>query len=192
MVFNHLILKEIKKMKKFKLSLLFSICLVLIFAATAFAQTEIFSDENVDYTFEIPEKEWKMTSKPSNLSPNVEYVYGNTTSGHLEIRKLSMKSGEDLDDVIQSEEDKLQFKPGYVTGKEEVFRGSLIGKVFNFEFIRSGRNMSGRYYFLKADETTVYVLRFEAFRDKLLTIRNQTDSMARTFKIKSNGNGKGK
>ena len=98
----------------------------------------------------------------------------------------------DLDDMIQGEEDKLQFKPGFVAGKEEVFRGSLIGKVFNFEFIRSGRNMSGRYYFLKADENTVYVLRFEAFRDKLLTIRNQTDSMARTFKIKSNGNGKGK
>ena len=75
-------------MKKFKLSLLFSIGLVVIFAATAFAQTETFSDENVDYTFEIPEKEWKMTSKPSNLSPNVEYVYGNTTSGHLEDQKI--------------------------------------------------------------------------------------------------------
>lgn len=179
-------------MKNLKLSLVFSACLVLVFAATAFAQSETFSDENVDYTFEIPEKEWKMTSKPSNLSPNVEYVYGNTTSGHLEVRKLSMKSGETIDDVIRDEETKLQFKPGFVAGKEEVFRGSLFGKVFNFEFLRSGRNMSGRYYFLKADDSTVYVLRFEAFRDKLLTIRNQIDSMARTFKIESGGTAENK
>lgn len=176
-------------MKRFKLSLIFSLFTVLIFAFSAFAQGDTFTDENVDYTFEIPEKQWKITSRPSNLSPNVEYVYGNKSSGHLEVRKLSVKDSETLDDVIRDEETKLQFKPGFVAGKEEVFRGALFGKVYNFEFIRSGRNMSGRYYFLQVNGNTVYVLRFEAFRDDLRTIRNQTDIIARTFKIKSNGNG---
>jgi hypothetical protein len=44
--------------------------------------------------------------------------------------------------------------------------------------------MSGRFYFLKAGDTNVYVLRFTAERDKLRSIRNQTDSIARTFKVK--------
>ena len=44
--------------------------------------------------------------------------------------------------------------------------------------------MSGRIYFLKADSTTVYVLRFTGEKDKLRSIRNQTDSIARSFKIK--------
>lgn len=164
------------------------VCVMLFFTAAAAAQTgDVFSDENVDYTFEVPEKDWKMTAKPSDLSPNVEYVYKDKSSGHLEVRKLTVKSGETLENVIRDEETKLQFKPGFVAGKQEVFRGALFGRVFNFEFIRSGRNMSGRYYFLQADDNTVYVLRFEAFRDSLRTIRNQTDSMARTFKIKVNG-----
>ncbi len=44
--------------------------------------------------------------------------------------------------------------------------------------------MIGRFYFLKAGDNTVYVLRFTGFRDKLRSIRNQTDSIARTFALK--------
>jgi hypothetical protein len=44
--------------------------------------------------------------------------------------------------------------------------------------------MSGRFYFLKADDTNVYVLRFTGMRDQLRSIRNQTDLIARTFEIK--------
>ena len=174
-------------MKSIKLSLLLSLFAILVCALPAFAQGETFSDENVDYTFKIPEDGWKMTSKPSSLSPNVEYVYQHKSKGHLEVRKISVKDGETLDDVIRNEETKLQFKRGFVAGKEEIFRGALLGKVFNFEFLWSGKAMSGRYYFLQADKNTIYVLRFEALRDDLRTIRNQMDIMARTLKEKTNG-----
>ena len=171
-------------MKLSKLFPVFSVIAALLLAVSAFAQTETFSDANVEYTFELPEATWKQTVKPSTISPNVEYVFGERQSGHLEVRKLSVKSGELLSDTIRDEEQKLQFLPGYVAGKEEDFKGSLNGKVFNYEFVRSGRNMSGRFYFLKAADDTVYVLRFDGLRDKLRSIRNQTDSIARTFDIK--------
>jgi len=171
-------------MKPTKLSFLFVVLAALLLTATAFAQTETFSDANVEYTFDLPEAAWKMTVKPSDISPNVEYVYGERQSGHLEIRKLSIKSGALLSETIRDEEQRLQFLPGYVAGKEEDFRGSLNGKVFNYEFVRSGRNMSGRFYFLKAADNAVYILRFTGQRDKLRSIRNQTDSIARTFELK--------
>lgn len=159
--------------------------LVFAFAATsAFAQSETFADANVEYTFALPEANWKMTAKPSQTSPNVEYVYDERQSGHLEIRKLAVKQDQTLSDLIRDEEAKLQFLPGYVAGKEETFKGTLDGKVFNYEFVRAGRNMNGRFYFLKANETTVYVLRFVGIGDKLKSIRNQTDSIARTFDLK--------
>lgn len=171
-------------MKLKKLSLILSVFASLIFAVSAFAQTETFSDPNVDYTFEIPDTKWKMTAKPSNISPNVEYVYGTRQDGHLEVRKMSVKSGETLDSILEDEETKLQFnKQGFVAGKLDDFKGALTGKVYNFEFVKSGRSWSGRYYFLKADDNTIYVLRFEGYRDKLLSHRNIIDSMARTFKI---------
>ena len=171
-------------MKLNKFSFALTIVLSLAAAVAAFAQTETFSDPNVEYTFNLPDAAWKMTVKPSDMSPNVEYVYNDRKDGHLEIRKLSLKPGELLSDTIREEEVKLQFLPGYVAGKEENFQGAMSGRVFNFEYVRSGREMSGRYYFLRTDEKTVYVLRFSGYRDKLRSIRNYVDSIARTFKLK--------
>jgi len=44
--------------------------------------------------------------------------------------------------------------------------------------------MAGRLYYLQADNRTIYVLRFTALREKLTLIRNQTDSIARSFQLK--------
>lgn len=170
-------------MKSKLLSLLFFAGIVSIFAVSAFSQTE-FRDSNVEYTFDLPEDNWKMTVKPSEYSPNVEFVYNFKNEGHLQIRKMKVEEDALYSEIIRDEEQKLQFVPGYVAGKEENFRGAFSGRVFNYEYVSSGRPMSGRFYFLKADQTTIYVLRFTGLKDSLRTIRNQTDSIARTFALK--------
>lgn len=167
-------------MNLLKISLQF--LLVLTFAVSAAAQTD-FSDPNVKYTFTLPSDSWKMTVAPSKVSPNVEYVYEYKNNGHLEIRSHAVEENDLFGDVIKQEELRLQFFKGYVAGKEENFAGSLSGRVFNFEFVRAGRNMSGRYYLLRSDDTTIYVLRFEGLKENLRSIRNETDSIARTFKM---------
>jgi hypothetical protein len=148
------------------------------------AQESTFSDPNVDYSFIVPEPGWKQIIKPSATSPNVEYVYNDRREGHFEVRKLTVVKEAYMTDIMRDEETKLQFLPGYVAGKEENFSGAMRGSVFNYEFVRTGRNMSGRFYFLRAADTTVYVLRFTGERDRLKSIRNQTDSIARTFSVK--------
>ncbi len=98
---------------------------------------------------------------------------------------LSVPNKAIMADVIRDEESKIMFSlQGYVAGKEEQFGGFLNGTVFNFEFFRAGRPMAGRFYFLRAGENSIYVLRFIGYRDKLRSIRNQTDSIARTFTVK--------
>jgi hypothetical protein len=174
-------------MKLNKFSILFATVMGLIMAAAAFPQGSTFSDPNVDYTFDLPEAPWKMTSKPSATSPNVEYVYGDRRDGHLEVRRINVNKADIMAELIRTEESKLQFLPGYVAGKEEQFAGHLKGMAFNFEYVRAGLNMSGRYYYLRANDTTVYVLRFSGLQNKLKSIRNQTDSIARTFDIKKSG-----
>jgi len=169
-------------MKRF----IFSVAVSLMCAVALLAQSQTFSDTNVEYTFELPEATWKMIIKPSASSPNVEYVYSDRLDGHLEIRKLAIRENELVSDLIERDkEQKLQFLPGFVTGKEEPFAGAFKGRVLNYEFVRFGKNMSGRFYYLKAEDNTVYVLRFTGLRDKLRLIRNQTDSIARTFKMKA-------
>ncbi len=174
--------RDYKKMKILKLS--FALFAGLMLSAVSILGQTKFSDPNVEYEFVLPEKEWKMTVTPSEYSPNVEYVYRDKREGHLEIRKLTVDPEDLFSDVIRDEEQKLQFKPGYVAGKEENFRGAMTGKVFNFEYVRSGRNYSGRFYFLRENLTTIFVVRFTGLKDTLRTIRNQTDYIARTFKKK--------
>ncbi len=170
-------------MKRKRYSILLLLACSIFAAASAFAQSEPFSDPNVDYKFDVPDERWKMTVKPSATKPNVEYVFIDRNDGHLEVRRLTVVKDAILSDVVRDEEQKLQFLPGYIAGVDENFNGRLRGSIFNFEFVRAGRPMSGRFYFLRANDTTVYVLRFTGFRDQLKSIRNQTDSMARTFLI---------
>ena len=166
-------------------NVLLAVFVGLLTVVAAVAQGESFSDVNAAYSFDVPDARWKMTVKPTATSPNVEYVYGDRNDGHVEVRKLAVTKGALLSDIIRTEEQKLQFLPGYVTGKEETFRGRLNGAVFNFEYVKAGRPMSGRFYFLKADDSTFYLLRFTGFTDKLRSIRNQTDSIARTFQVRN-------
>ncbi len=171
-------------MKTLIISTLFSISLFVFGAVSAVAQVESFSDPNVEYSFDVPDPKWKMTVKPSATSPNVEYVFIDRRDGHLEVRKLTVAKNALMSDIMRDEEQKLQFLPGYVAGREEQFSGRLKGSIFNYEFVRGGRNTSGRFYFLRLNENTVYVLRFTGERDKLRSIRHHTDSIARTFSVK--------
>ena len=157
---------------------------VMITVLPLIAQDELFTDVNVPYTFGVPEARWKMTIKPSATSPNVEYVYGDRFDGHLEVRRLTVARDSILTDIVQTEQQKLQFRPGFVAGKEENFQGRHRGSIYNFEYVAAGRSMSGRFYFLRPNETTVYVLRFTGGKDSLRSLRNQTDSIARTFIVK--------
>ena len=158
-----------------------SLAIIILLAGAALAQTSNFSDPNLEYSFDLPEGKWKQVR--SSASGNVEFVYGDRNDGHLEVRKLGSPRVTPMADIIKDQEDKLQFMPGYVTGKQENFRGKLAGSVFNFEFVRSGRPFSGRYYFLRSGDT-IYVLRFTGFQDSMRSIRPQTDIIARTFDVR--------
>jgi hypothetical protein len=163
---------------------LYSILLCALFATRAFSQNETFSSPSVEYSFTLPSDKWKITVRPSDANPNVEYVYGDRLDGHLEVRKISVRRESLTADAIRDEEQKRQFLPGYVAGREENFVGNYRGMAFNDEFVRSGRPMSGRLYFLRVNESIIYVLKFSGLKDNLKSIQNQTDSIARTFSIR--------
>ncbi len=168
-----------KKLSRISLMIL----IAAMSAVVAFGQ-ETFSDPNVEYEFNLPSSDWQMVKKPSSYSPNVEYVYNNRDEALLQIRSISVDKDESFKDILREEELKLQFLQGYVAGKTEDFTGNYPGRVFNFEYVKSGRPMSGRFYFLRTSPTTVYVLRFTGRKDSLRLIRNETDSIARTFRLK--------
>lgn len=168
------------KIMKAKTIFLFFPAIVLLFASVVSAQTRTFSDASVEYTFEIPDERWKViTPTPTNL------VFGTAKEGDLEIRTLTAPATKPIAEVMKSEEQKLQFQQGFVAGKDENFSGALRGAIYNYEFVRSGRPMAGRFYYLRNGDT-IYVLRFTAYTSNLRSLRTQTDIIARTFQVKKN------
>jgi hypothetical protein len=169
-------------MRVFKLSLILSI---LALAATVVSAQEVFTSESIDYSIELPTPTWRVISEPDAAHEHLEFVNGDRLDGHLQIRKEVVDSGTAAADLAHRDRDqKFRFFPGFVEGKEEKFAGRLNGVVISYEYIRTGKTMIGRVYYLQANNRTVYTLRFTGLRDKLMRIRNQTDLIARSFKLK--------
>jgi hypothetical protein len=167
-----------------RLTTFFALAAVFALSAAARAQ-ENFSSANADYTMELPSARWKVTQEPDSLHEHAELIYGDRNDGYLKVRKEVVEAGTTAADIARRDQDqKLRFQTGFVEGKEEKFAGRMSGVTFGYEYTAGGKAMAGRVYYLQGDNRTVYVLRFTGLRDKLLLIRNQTDVIARSFRLK--------
>src|SRR6185295_4347242 len=163
--------------------LAFLLVLIALAAPVALAQ-QTYTHDQVEYSFEIPSPNWKSILEP-DASHQPEFVYGDRLDGYLQIRKEVVDAGTTPALLAQRDQDlRLRFLPGFVEGKQEPFNGRLDGVTMSYEFVRTGKPMLGRVYYLQADNRTIYALRFTGLKDKLGRIRNQTDLIARTFKLK--------
>jgi hypothetical protein len=158
--------------------------LMTLISSAVYAQGA-YTHDKVEYTFDLPSQTWRVILEPDPSHPHPEFVYGDRLDGYLIIRKEVVDAGTTPSQVAQRDLDtKLRFLEGFLEGKEESFNGRLDGVTVSYEFTRNGKVMLGRAYYLQSDNRTVYTLRFTGLKDKLSRIRNQTDVIARTFKLK--------
>ena len=161
------------------------VTIVLSLICTAGQAQEAFTNDKLEYVLEFPSAGWRMITEPDAAHEHIEFVYGDRLDGHLQIRKEVVDAGTSVSDVARRDLDqKLRFLPGFVEGKEEKFPGRLNGVTVSYEYVKTGKPMLGRIYYLQADNRTIYALRFTGLRDKLARIRNQTDFIARNFRLK--------
>lgn len=157
----------------------------LALTCTLAGAQQVFTNDKIDYTIELPSATWRIISEPDAAHEHVQFVHGDRLDGYLQIRREVVDAGTTASDLARRDrEQKFRFHPGFVEGKEESFSGRLNGVTVSYEFIKTGKPMLGRIYYLQADNRTVYALRFTGLRDKLARIRNQTDLIARSFKLK--------
>ena len=164
--------------------LAFALVLIALTGHHALAQ-QTYTHDKVEYTFEIPSPTWRVILEPDAAHEHPEFVYGDRLDGYLTIRKEVVEARYHTRKLAQSRSDlRLRFLPGFVEGKQDPFNGRLDGVTVSYEFVSTGKPMLGRTYYLQADNRTIYALRFTGLRDKVARIRNQTDLIARTFKLK--------
>ena len=161
--------------------------LLLLIAGSCFLAPaqDTYTTDQLDYTIELPSPVWRPVSGSDAAHEHAEFVNGERLEGYLQIRKEVVDAGTTASNLSRRDmEQKLRFLPGFVEGKEEKFSGRLNGVTVSYEFVRTAKPMMGRIYYLQADNRTVYALRFTGLREKLGRIRNQTDVIARSFKLK--------
>ena len=148
-------------------------------------QQHSYTGPKVDYTVDLPSATWRLIDEPDDVHHHTEFVYGDRNDGYLRIRKEALDQGMTIKDfALRDQDQKTRFLQGYVDGKDGPFTGRLSGVTLSYEFTERGKPMAGRTYYLQGDSNTVYVLRFTGMRDKLLRIRNQTDLIARSLRLK--------
>ena len=157
-----------------------------VFATVPTSQEQTYSSAKVDYVISLPSPVWRLVGEPDEIHQHTEFIYGDRNDGFLRIRKETLPDGTTVGEFAHQDLDqKERFLPGYIGGgKEDKFQGRLSGVNISFEYTQAGKPMAGRTYYLQADSHTIYALRFTGMRDKLARIRNQTDLIARSFRLK--------
>ncbi|HXD33220.1 MAG TPA: hypothetical protein VN643_19005 [Pyrinomonadaceae bacterium] len=168
-----------------KLTFIFSGMLLLALSGSAQTQNQVYTTDNLEYSLELPSPTWKVSSTGDAIQKNPEFLNGDRLSGFLRVRKDVKDPDVTMSDLARRDlEQKLRYLPGFIEGKEEKFNGRMDGVTVSYEFTQTGKAMMGRLYFLQSDPRTAYVLHFTGLRDSLARIRNQTDLIARSFKLK--------
>jgi hypothetical protein len=171
-------------MKEIRRQVFLAVGVIALLSTVVNAQ-QSYTHEKVGYTFDLPSAMWKVILEPDAAHENPEFVYGDRLDGYFTVRKEVVDAGTTPSQVAQRDFDtKLRFLQGFLEGKEESFNGRLDGVTASYEFTRNGKVMVGRTYYLQSDNRTIYALRFTGLKDKLTRIRNQTDGIARSFKLK--------
>jgi hypothetical protein len=163
------------------------ICALALMASAASAATaqEPFTSETKEYALELPTAAWKAVPRSESAHQHTDFVNNDRSDGYLRVRREEVEGDTKLADFARAHADtKLRYLPGFVGGKDERFAGRLSGLVSTYEFTSGGKPMAGRVYYLQADGRTVYVLHFTGARERLQRIQNQTDSIARSFRLK--------
>ena len=168
--------------------ILLALLLIIPLSTNADAQTQTFTRQGVEYVLDLPSLSWRAVSRV-DVHEHLEFVNGDDyNNGYLRLRKKVVTNDTTTEELFrEAERWELQKLPGYVVcsgGKGTEFNGQLKGTVFSYEFVNQGRNMDGRIYYLRLDSRTFYILHFTVASEKLPSLRDQMDSIARSFRLK--------
>ena len=87
----------------------------------------------------------------------------------------------------KDENESLRFLTGYTTAKVENFLiGNRMSALAIYDFKNTANQpLTGRNYYVRVNDTTVYLLRFTGRPTTLGSLRNQTDLIARSLRLKT-------
>lgn len=171
------------------LGLTFSIFLLTAALNSEGRAQEVFEDPEGKYVITLPTGWLGIINQDALGRTDVNIVYKVRENGSLKIRRV--ENPDPTVDVIEyankDEADRVRFSPGYTKIRMEKFLISAgkYGGLLSYDYQTvSNQPFTGRVYYVRTEDQTVYILHFTGRKSILGSLRNQTDSIARSFKSK--------
>ena len=175
----------------FRFRIFFPVVVFLMtgFLATAALAQEVFEDPDGEYSVTLPAGWIAVVSRDALGKSEVNIVFKVRENGSLKLRRVA-----DADPNISAmdfakldEGNTVRFQPGYDRTNLENFvvGAGRSGALLSYDYKNSaGQPFTGRTNYLRMDPKTICVLKFTGRKTILGTLRNQTDSIARSLKLK--------
>ena len=171
---------------------LYRFCLLLFLSTSfgcicAFAQSEAFEDPDGKYTLNLPTG-WLGVVNTDGLGRNeVNIVYKVRENGSLKIGVAEVAPDtEPMTYAAQDEQARpIRAQHDKISLEKFLLGGTRIGALLSYDYKNAaGQPFTGRVYYVRANEKTIYMLQFTGRRNILGTLRSHTDLIARSLKLK--------
>jgi hypothetical protein len=161
------------------------VLVVLLFPSTVRNQTRTFTHKDGGYALELPSANWRAITVSGVAHDSTEFRYGDQGSVRMRIRRDLVETGVVPSDLVlrQQRSDRVALL-GYMKGSNETFEGGLNGAKYPYEYVSAGKVKAGLIYYLQADSRIIYRLEFVGPPKELWDLRDQTDFIARSFRVK--------
>ena len=146
---------------------------------------QTYTAANLDYVLVLPSAHWRVIDVPGVAHDSKQFRYDNHGTVHLRVRRELATENFSVADVIERQQtlDRSSLR-GYVKEKVEPIAGHLSGARYSYEYVTDGKLTARVVYYLKASDRIVYRLEFAGSPELLRSVSDQTDFIARSFRLK--------
>jgi len=159
--------------------------LAMLFAPALMSQTRTHTAENLNYVLVLPSAQWRTIKVPGLANDSTQFRYDNGGTVNLRIRRQLVNADVTVADLIERQQTLHRSSlRGYVKEKVEPVAGRLNGAKYAYEYVKQGKPTARVIYYLEANNRVVYRLEFAGSPDLLGNLSEQTDFIARSFRLK--------
>ena len=156
----------------------------ILFPSTSKSQTRNYADEKLNYVLVLPSAQWHAINVPGVVNDKTEFRYKND-GVHLRVSRQLVNTDVTVAKLIQWQQklDRSSLS-GYVKEKVEPVAGHLSGARYAYEYVTDGKPTARVIYYLEGSNRIIYRLEFAGSPELLRSLSEQTDFIARSFRVK--------
>lgn len=138
------------------------------------------------YVLELPSAQWRAINVSRANYPRDFKFSEDKSFVHLRIRREIVENERVSTTDVAERQRRLDrsSRRGYVTGTVESFQGAFSGTKYSYEYVTAGKPMAKVIYYLRITKRAIYRLEFTGAAKTLLDLADQTESIARSFRLK--------